>query len=350
MVPPAAEPALNERAQHLLKVLVQRYIRDGEPVGSRTLARDSGLDLSPASIRNVLADLEQLGLISAPHTSAGRVPTPKGYRFFVDTLLTFRPPERDAVRRVEAGLRDDGAPALALAGTASTLLSELTQLAGVVTVPKREHAAWRQIELLPLGGLRVLAILVFQDGEVQNKAFELERPLSAEALARIAAQLNSTFAGRDLQEIRGKLLAEMQQARATMNEHMLAAIGMAERMFAGAPNEQMMLAGERHLLDFAAGGSVDKLRRLFEAFEQQREILGVLDRCVAAEGVQIFIGEESGYRALDECSMVTAPYHAEGRVVGVLGVIGPTRMAYDRVVPIVDLTARLMTATLNSRR
>jgi heat-inducible transcriptional repressor len=349
MVPPAAEPALNERAQHLLKVLVQRYIRDGEPVGSRTLARDSGLDLSPASIRNVLADLEALGLIAAPHTSAGRVPTPKGYRFFVDTLLTFRPPERDAVRRVEIGLRDDGAPAVQLAGVASTLLSELTQLAGVVTVPKREHAAWRQIELMPLGGPRVLAILVFQDGEVQNKVFELERPLSAEALARIAAQLNTTFAGRDLQEIRGKLLAEMQQARATMNEQMLAAIGMAERMFA-SPGEQVLLAGEKHLLDFAATGSVDKLRRLFEAFEQKREILGVLDRCVAAEGVQIFIGEESGYRALDECSMVTAPYSAEGRVVGVLGVIGPTRMAYDRVVPIVDLTARLMTATLNSRR
>ena len=350
MVPSAAEPALNERAQHLLKVLVQCYIRDGEPVGSRTLARDSGLDLSPASIRNVLADLEQLGLIAAPHTSSGRVPTPRGYRFFVDTLLTFRPPERDAVRRVEAGLRDEGAPALALAGTASTLLSELTQLAGVVTVPKREHAAWRQIELLPLGGQRVLAILVFQDGEVQNKVFELERPLGAEALARIAAQLNETFAGRDLHEIRGKLLAEMQQARATMNEQMLAAIGMAERMFAGNQGEQVLLAGEKHLLGFAALGNVDRLRRLFEAFEQKRELLGVLDRCVAAEGVQVFIGEESGYGALDECSMVTAPYHAEGRVVGVLGVIGPTRMAYDRVVPIVDLTARLMTATLNSRR
>jgi len=344
------EPLLNERAQHLLRALVQRYIRDGEPVGSRTLARDSGLDLSPASIRNVMADLEELGMVSAPHTSAGRVPTARGYRFFVDSLLTFRPPERDAVRRVEAGLGEDAAATNELAGVASLLLSDLTHLAGMVTVPKREHAAWRQIELLPLGDDRALAILVFQDGEVQNKVLQLERRASAEQLARTSAYLNEQFAGRDPSTIRGSLLREMQAARVGMDAQMRSAIGMAEAMCVEQSEGAVVVAGERHLLDLAETGNVDKLRRLFEAFEQKREILGLLDKCVAAEGVQIFIGEESGYRALDECSVVTAPYHAEGRVVGVLGVIGPTRMAYDRVIPIVDLTARLMTASLNSRR
>lgn len=347
---PSPDTVLNERAQHLLRALVQRYIRDGEPVGSRTLARDAGLDLSPASIRNVMADLESLGLIVAPHTSAGRVPTARGYRVFVDTLLTVRAPERDAVRRAEQALGDDAVPG-ALASAASSLLSDLTRLAGVVTTPRRELAAWRQIEFLPLGEDRVLAILVLADGEVQNKVLQLERRFAPEALARASAFLNERFAGRDLGSVRDQLLGEMQQARASMDQLMREAIRIAEHMFASAaPAAGVMLTGEKHLIDFAELSNVDTLRRLFEAFEQKREILGLLDKCVAADGVQIFIGEESGYRALDECSVVTAPYKVDGQVVGVLGVIGPTRMAYDRVIPIVDLTARLMSTALSTRR
>jgi heat-inducible transcriptional repressor len=351
LTPQPPDTVLNERAQHLLRALVQRYIRDGEPVASRALARDAGLDLSPASIRNVMADLEQLGLIAAPHTSAGRVPTARGYRVFVDTLLTVKPVERDALRRAEQTLgRDESGPGQ-LAGAASTLLAELTRLAGVVTTPRREQAAWRQIEFLPLGEDRVLAILVFQDGEVQNKVLQLERRYEPQALARASAFLNERFAGRDLGTIREQLLGEMQQHRASMDQLMRDAIQIAERMFAAAPERAgVMVTGEKHLIDFAELSNIDTLRRLFEAFEQKREILGLLDKCAAAEGVQIFIGEESGYRALDECSVVTAPYKVDGQVVGVLGVIGPTRMAYDRVIPIVDLTARLMSTALSQRR
>lgn len=351
MTPQPPETVLNERAQHLLRALVQRYIREGEPVASRSLARDAGLDLSPASVRNVMADLEQLGLIAAPHTSAGRVPTARGYRVFVDTLLTIKPVERDAVRHAERTLAGDEAAPAELAGAASTLLAELTRLAGVVTTPRREQTAWRQIEFLPLGEDRVLAILVFQDGEVQNKVLQLERRYEPQALARASAFLNERFAGRDLATIREQLLGEMQQHRASMDQLMRDAILIAERMFAAQPARSgVMVTGEKHLIDFAELSNVETLRRLFEAFEQKREILGLLDKCVAAEGVQIFIGEESGYRALDECSVVTAPYKVDGRVVGVLGVIGPTRMAYDRVIPIVDLTARLMSAALSHRR
>jgi heat-inducible transcriptional repressor len=345
------EPALNDRAQHLLKVLVQRYIRDGEPVGSRTLARDSGLDLSPASIRNVMADLEELGMVAAPHTSAGRVPTVKGYRFFVDTLLKVQPLAAPEVLRLAQHLNAEQVPATQLAASASSLLSGITRMAGVVTVPKREHVAWRQIEFIPLGEDRVLTILVLGDGEVQNKVLQLDRRYSLESLGRAATWLNERFAGRDLDAIRHELLGEMQRARASMNEHMLGAIQMAEQMFTrpSAP-AGVVVSGETKLMEFAELSNVEKLRRLFEAFQQQQDILHLLDKCTVAEGVQIFIGEESGYRVLDECSVVTAPYQVDGKVVGVLGVIGPTRMAYERVIPIVDVTARLLSAALNDRR
>jgi heat-inducible transcriptional repressor len=347
----ANEPVLSERAQHLLRVLVQRYIRDGEPVGSRTLARDSGLELSPASIRNIMSDLEELGMVAAPHTSAGRVPTVRGYRFFVDTLLRIQPMSEPEVARLARQFVADDVAVAELAAATSGLLSDVTRLAGMVTVPRREPAAWRQIEFIPLGDQRVLTILVLSDGEVQNKILHLDKRFSAEALARAARYLNEHFVGRDLRAIRDVLLGEMQQARASMNEAMLSAINMAERLFERpVPQASVVFSGETRLMEFAELSSVDKLKRLFEAFQQKQEILHLLDKCAAADGVQIFIGEESGYRVLDECSVVTAPYQVDGRVVGVLGVIGPTRMAYDRVIPIVDVTARLLSAALNERR
>jgi heat-inducible transcriptional repressor len=348
-----SDKALSERAQYLLKALVERYIRDGEPVGSRTLSRDSGLDLSPASIRNIMADLEELGFVVAPHTSAGRIPTVKGYRMFVDTLLTVRPLEEQEVRNMRTQFDSDDANPQGLLMAASNMLSSITHMTGVVTLPRREHIAWRHIEFLPLSDNRVLVILVVNDGEVQNRVLNLERGYDAASLQQIGNYLNSHFAGRDIQVARDELISEMHRTRESMNQLMLTAISMAEKVFEARGKEEnhsYMMAGETNLMEFAELSDVEKLRRLFEAFTHKRDILHLLDKCAAAEGVQIFIGEESGYKVLDEVSVVTAPYSVGDEVVGVLGVIGPTRMAYARVIPIVDVTARLLSAALNPRK
>lgn len=344
---------LNERAQHLLKVLVEHYIRDGEPVGSRTLSRDSGLELSPASIRNVMSDLEELGFIASPHTSAGRVPTVKGYRFFVDTLLTVKPLAQQEVRLIRQQLDVEETDPQALLASASSMLSAITRMTGVVTLPRREHIAWRHIEFLPLSDNRVLAILVINEGEVQNRVLHLERHYEPAVLQQISNYLNTHFAGKDIQAVRAELLSDLRRTRERMNELMLAAITLAEKVVEDRGRDQgrsYVMAGETNLMEWAELSDVEKLRRLFEAFNQRREILHLLDKCIVAEGVQIFIGEESGYRVLDECSVVTAPYKVGDEVVGVLGVIGPTRMAYERVIPLVDLTARLLGAALNPRK
>ena len=342
--------SLNERAQHLLKVLVENYIRNGEPVGSRTLSRDSGLELSPASIRNVMADLEELGFIAAPHTSAGRVPTVKGYRLFVDTLLAVKPLEQQEIRLIQQQFSASDPNQRSLLASASSMLSAITRMAGVVTLPRREHIAWRHIEFLPLSDNRVLAILVINEGEVQNRILKLDHPYDSSSLQQISNYLNTHFSGKEINAARAELLSELNRTRVTMNNLMLAAISMAEKVFETQgrdANRSYVIAGETNLMEWAELSDVEKLRRLFDAFNQQRDILHLLDKCIAADGVQIFIGEESGYGVLDECSVVTAPYSVGDEVVGVLGVIGPTRMAYERVIPIVDLTAKLLGAALN---
>ena len=342
---------LNERAQHLLRVLIQRYIREGEPIGSRTLARDVAMDLSPATIRNVMADLEDLGFVRAPHTSAGRMPTVQGYRFFVDSLLTVQPLDGRDVQRLRKELNLD-LERKDLVDRASNLLSGITRMAGVVMLPKRKQAALRRIDFLPLSDNRVLVILVINERDVQNRIIHVDRSYSPSELETVANYLNAQFAGKDIEAVRAQIIADMQQTRADMDRLMKTAIDMAQQVFTDdglGKDEDVVVAGQTNLLEFRELCEVDKLRHLFEAFNQKREILHLLDQCVNAEGVQIFIGEESGYTALDECSVVTAPYTVDGRVVGVLGVIGPTRMAYDRVIPIVDTTARLLGAALNPR-
>ena len=342
---------LNERAQHLLRVLIQRYIREGEPIGSRTLARDAAMDLSPATIRNVMADLEDLGFVRAPHTSAGRMPTVQGYRFFVDSLLTVQPLDGRDVQRLRKELNLD-LERKDLVDRASNLLSGITRMAGVVMLPKRKQAALRRIDFLPLSDNRVLVILVINERDVQNRIIHVDRSYSPSELETVANYLNAQFAGKDIEAVRAQIIADMQQTRADMDRLMKTAIDMAQQVFTDdglGKDEDVVVAGQTNLLEFRELCEVDKLRHLFEAFNQKREILHLLDQCVNAEGVQIFIGEESGYTALDECSVVTAPYTVDGRVVGVLGVIGPTRMAYDRVIPIVDTTARLLGAALNPR-
>ncbi|MGH8495627.1 MAG: heat-inducible transcriptional repressor HrcA [Gammaproteobacteria bacterium] len=339
-----------ERARLLLKALIERYIRDGQPVGSRTLLQDSRLDLSPATVRNVMADLEELGYITSPHTSAGRVPTDRGYRFFVDTLLKCRPVNRQETERLKRRIERDAQDARTLAASTSNLLSALTRLAGVVTVPQQKNAELRQIEFLALSEHRVLAILVINDREVQNRILELDRSYSQDELIQAANYLNAEFAGRTIFEVRQRLLEELEATSRRMNRMMLDAIAMAQQAFREDEHgPEYVLAGETNLMGLAGLADVDKLRRLFEGFNRKRHILHLLDKSLTANGVQIFIGGESGYRTLEECSVVTAPYTIDDEVVGVLGIIGPTRMAYHRVIPIVDLTAKLLGAALNSR-
>ncbi len=340
----------SERARLILRALVEQYIREGQPVGSRALSRSTGLDLSPATIRNVMADLEELGFIASPHTSAGRVPTARGYRFFVDTLLRLQPMSANDLSIIEStleeGLRRDPR---GVAAAASSALSSLTRMAGVVTIPRQPHVAFRHIEFIALGGCRVLAILVVNDAEVQNRILDVDRDYGAEELQRAAAYLNARFSGQDLAQMRNSIIESLRDTRESMNRLMLDTIKVAERALEPPPGEPgYVMSGETHLMSFHELSNVDKLRQLFEAFAQQREILSLLDRSVVAQGVQIFIGEESGYRILDECSIVTAPYNVDDKVVGVLGVIGPTRMAYERIIPIVEITARMVGSALNS--
>jgi heat-inducible transcriptional repressor len=341
-----AEGQVSERAQHFLKALVERYIREGQPVGSRTLAKDTGLDLSPATVRNVMSDLEDLGLIVAPHTSAGRVPTVAGYRLFVDTLLTVRPPSEDDIASLRTRF-DTRLDPKSLIETASTLLSGVTHLAGVVMLPRHERHAFRQIELLPLSDSRVLAILITSEGEVHNRIINTDRRFTPSQLEQAANYLNQMFTGQDIKDVRKRLLEDLQHTHAHMDKMMMRAMALAQDVMASAEGrDDCYIAGQTNLMEFGELASMERLKQLFDAFTQKREILHILDRCIAADGVQIFIGEESGYALLDDCSLVTMPYRVEERVVGVLGVIGPTRMDYQRVIPIVDVTARLLSAAL----
>jgi heat-inducible transcriptional repressor len=347
------DDGLSEREQLLLKVLVGSYIRDGLPIGSRSLSRESGLALSSATIRNIVADLERLGFVSSPHTSAGRVPTDKGYRFFVDSLLKARTPLDDdpalaELKRQLENARDDPK---ALVAAASQLISNVTHLAGVVTLPRTQQASITQIEFVSLSDNRALVILVFNDREVQNRIIQLERYHSADELRRAANFLTERCRGKTLAQVRQEILREMQETRETMNTLMKDAITVAERVFQtdDASRMEYVIAGETNLMGAGELSSVDKLRRLFEAFNEKRDILNLLDHSLRADGVQIFIGQESGYRILDDCSIITSPYSADNEVIGVIGVIGPTRMAYERVIPIVDVTAKILGAALARR-
>lgn len=346
MARPQKRPEKNQdRAHILLKALIERYIQDGQPVGSRSLAKDAGLDLSPATIRNIMADLEELGLVQAPHTSAGRVPTTKGYRMFVDSLLTVKPMSEEVVYRIKQEL-------LISVGTdklinqASNMLSDITKLTGVVTIPKREKQRLEHIEFLKLAPRRVLVILVINGQEIQNRVIDTDRDFSLAELQTAGNYLNKEFAGLDLDGIRTRILDGMRQARDAMHNVMQDAMRMADQVLDTQHDDDYVLAGQTNLMGYAEMCDIDKLRNLFEAFSTKRDILHILDQSIHADGMQIFIGGESGYKVLDDVSVVTAPYKVNDDIVGVLGVIGPTRMAYDRIIPIVDVTAKVISAIL----
>ncbi len=336
---------LTQRAQILLKTLVERYISDGQPVGSRMLSKYSGLDLSPASIRNMMADLEEMGLISSPHTSAGRVPTPKGFRFFVDTLLTVKPLEAIEIHQVETQLHPDD-PHKVLSA-ASHLLSDLTRFAGVVLIPKRRSTVFRQLEFVRLAEKRILLIIVTREGEVQNRIILTEKPYSPSELTQAANFFNQNYSGCTFDQVRERIRNELQKLHRDMTSLMTAALEAGSQAMKD-DQEDCVISGERNLLHVQdLSFNMGSLRRLFDVFEQKTELLQLLDVSQCAHGVQIFIGGESGLVPLDECSVVTAPYEVDGQVVGTVGVVGPTRMAYERVIPIVDITAKLLSSALS---
>ena len=336
---------LNERAQILLKTLVERYIAEGQPVGSRALSKYSGLELSPASIRNVMADLEELGFVASPHTSAGRVPTARGYRFFVDTLLTIQPLARVEIEQIEGSLHPDQPQRLI--GSASQALAELTRFAGVVVAPRRRNPAFRHVEFLQLSEKRVLLIIVTPEGDVQNRILFTDRAYTPSQLVAASNFLNQNYAGLTLDEIRRRVHEELARLREDTMALMTAAIEAGSEALAESA-ESFVITGEKNLLDSQdLASNMARLRELFNLFEAKSLIMQLLDVSQRAQGVQIFIGGESGIAPLDECSVVTAPYEVDGQVVGTVGVIGPTRMAYERVIPIVDITAKLLSSALS---
>ncbi|NOR39723.1 MAG: heat-inducible transcription repressor HrcA, partial [Gammaproteobacteria bacterium] len=305
---------LSERAQAMLRALIDRYVRDGQPVGSRTLAREAGLELSPATVRNVMSDLEEMGFVCSPHTSAGRVPTVQGYRFFVDTLLTVQPLDNRAIENIRMELALDQTPQ-DLVESASGLLSGITQLAGVVTLPRQEHPLFKRVEFIALSGNQVLAILVTGDDEVQNRVLNTKKQHSAAELQQASNYLNELFAGKDLEDVRATLLREMQETRTNMNSMMVTAMHMADQVLEKNQNEDYVMAGQTNLMEFQELCDIDKLRKLFDAINAKRDMLHLLDQCIHSDGIQIFIGDESGYQMLDECSMVTAPYSVDGKIL-----------------------------------
>ncbi len=335
---------LTERAQILLKTLVERYIADGQPIGSQTLSRYATLDLSSASVRNVMADLEAMGLVASPHHSAGRIPTVQGYRVFVDRLMTIKPLDALQINQLEAQLHTED-PQRVVA-QASQLLSQLTQFAGVVMIPRRRNAAFQQLEFMRLGEKRVLLIIVTTSGEVQNRVLATERAYSAKELTQAAQLLNLHYAGTTFNTVRQRMRKELQTLHRDINELMQLALTTSADALE-QKNEDLVLSGEHNLLKIDAFSNMARVRQLFDLFEQKTSLIQLLDLSQQAEGVQIFIGSESEVSPLDECSVVTAPYQVNGEIVGTLAVVGPTRMVYERVVPIVDITAKLLSNALS---
>jgi heat-inducible transcriptional repressor len=335
---------LDQRSQSLLKILIERYIADGQPVGSRTLSKFSGLDLSPATIRNVMADLEEMGLITSPHTSAGRVPTPRGYRLFVDRLVTVQPLENEHKEQLKDRLVPEE-PQRVLSQAAS-LLSHLSRFAGVVMTPRRSPT-FRQVEFLRLSERRVLLIVVTPEGDVQNRILNAERDYSPSQLHEAANYINQNFAGQDFTTIRARLQNELVSLRDDITDLMHKAVTAGNQAL-NENAETVMITGERNLVAVhELSDNMDRLRQLFGLFDHRTGLMQLLDASSQAQGVQIFIGGESQLVPMDQLSVILAPYESDGKVIGTLGVIGPTRMAYERVILIVDITAKMVSSALS---
>ena len=341
---------LNDRARHLLRTLIDCYISDGHPVGSRALANAAKLDISTATIRNVMASLDHMGLVTSPHTSAGRIPTDRGFRLYVDSILEVQPMDEALLNTMKQHL-DPDQDQETLINTANHLISNMTHMAGIISVPKRGQLPLRHIEFLPLPDKRILAILVVNEKEVQNRVIHVEREYNQDELTKIANYLNMNFYGMDVFSVRSQLLGELQNTRSQVDDLMKATLEIADQALrpVEGSGDDYRLQGKSNLIRFNELENTLKLQQLFDIFENKRDMLSLLDRCIQADDVQVFIGREAGLEEFGDCSIITAPYSVDGSPIGVLGVIGPTRMQYSNIISVVDVTARLLGSALNPK-
>lgn len=339
---------LSERSQLLFKHLMALYLNDGRPVGSSVLAKLPDVGVSSATVRNVMADLERMGLIHSPHTSAGRVPTESGIRFFVDTILTVQPLQQSLQQQIESGFTEARSQQ-ELLGSASNILSGLTGMASLVMLPNQQQEVLRHIDFVKLGDRRALVVLVLNDKDVQNRVIEFDEPVSDSHLLQAANYLNEHFSGHHLSDVKQMLVERMDQLRQSMDQLMLSVVeatdGVIDKSMQNT--KPYFVSGKSNLLDYAELADAQKLKALFHSFEEHSDLLALLNKSMQAKGIQIFIGQECGHESYQNCSVITTPYEREGQVLGVLGVVGPTRMAYDKIVPRVDMTARILSSLLN---
>lgn len=340
------DPQISDRSRLILKALIDRYIREGLPVGSKSLVEETGLSISSATMRNVMSDLEAHGLVSAPHTSAGRVPTEQGYRLFVDSLISVNSLDDGYLASVRQELSPDKSSGT-LVESASNLLSQLTSQAGIVLTPKTDACRMQQVEFVPLSGNRVLVVLVINDKDVENRIIHTEREFNRKELVEAARYINEHFAGLELSHISNAVIASMHSDKESINQLMQLMIEVAGDTAEAVGEQDCVVAGQNNLLDSAEAGNVSQLKELFDAFQYKKDILSLMNHCVDAQGIKIFIGQESGYQAFEDYTLITAPYQSSAASIGVIGIIGPTRMQYERVIPVVDITAKMLSAALN---
>jgi len=345
---------MKERDLVLMKSLIESYVKQGTPIGSKALLRTSHLSVSPATVRNIMADLERQGLVLSPHTSAGRIPTTQGLRIFVDQLIKVRSLKSEVVRHVQDNLNPKQ-ETRALLGSASTLLSDMTKMASLVQIPCTPVNRLQHIDFVPLSEQRLLVVLVLENDEIQNKVINVDKDYNRGELCQMANYLNEQLVGKDVNAARQELFGAMLQEKQQLDELLQRAIDFAEKGF--EPSDEKIsqsskafhLSGQTNLVSMASHGKLDNIEQVFGAFKQKQQIMNLLDRSLAADGVKIFIGEESGSRGLQGCSVVSAPYKQQGQSIGVLAVVGPTRMQYDKVIPIVDITAKMLSSALDSK-
>ncbi len=336
----------SHRARRILSAIIDKYIEEGIPIGSKSLSLADNIGLSPASIRNVMSDLEELGFIASPYTSSGRVPTSKGYRFFIDSLLKLQPVEATELERIKKRVNLHESNSRELAISVSNTLSAITKLAGIVTIPKQQVTRLKEIDFIKLSEKRILAIIVMNETEVENRILQMKRDYSKDELKQASNYLNTHYEGRSLSYIKKHLINELMQTKESVNSLMSDLINMADQVLDFTESDEYIVAGQRRLMDFHELSDIKKLRQLFDAFKEKQQLLELLDKSMSTDGIQIFIGEESGYQMFDNCTLITSPYTTEDGAIGVLGVIGPTRIAYQKVIPIVEIIAKLLGKSL----
>jgi len=336
----------SQRARRILSAIVDKYIQEGIPIGSKSLSLADEIGLSPASIRHVMSDLEELGFIASPYTSSGRVPTSKGYRFFIDSLLKLQPVEANELEKIKKRVSTHESNSRELAISVSNTLSAITKLAGIVTIPKQQVTRLKEIDFIQLSEKRILAIIVMNETEVENRILQMKRDYSKDELKHASNYINGHYKGRSLNYIKKHLINELIQTKESVNSLMSDLIDIADKVLDFNQSDEYIVAGQRRLMDFHELSDIKKLRQLFDAFKEKQQLLELLDKSMSTDGIQIFIGEESGYQMFDNCTLITSPYTTEEGAIGVLGVIGPTRIAYQKVIPIVDITAKLLGKSL----